>query len=106
MMTYYCCGYWVTGTLWWPSRCRYCGKHMHTVEEASGSARRAAAADFGTDAGHYAGTPPSPPTTSARAVPTTAQWRAAPPNEQHRIAAGRGDGPQSEVREQASGGHE
>jgi len=78
VMTYYCCGYWVTGTLWWPPRCRYCGKHMHTVKEASGSARRAAAADFGTDAGHYADTPPSPPTTSARPVSTTALWRAAP----------------------------
>ena len=75
---------------------------MHVVKEASGSARRAAAADFRTDAGHSADTPPSPPTTSASAV----LWRAAPPDGQPPNAAGRGDSPQSEVEEQASGGHE
>jgi len=79
---------------------------MHMVEEASGSARRAAAADFGTDAGHYADTPPSPPTTSARAVPTAAPWRVAPPDGQPRNATGRDDSPQSEAHEHASGGHE
>ena len=29
--TYSCCGYRVTGTLWWPPRCRSCGKEMTTV---------------------------------------------------------------------------